>query len=144
MNEIIQTWTPVVLALATAGAYAFTLWTRSISTEEAETKTNELRTELRGEIKALRMAIAKEMAERKTEHEKLEKTVVDHDRRMIQVEERLTAFPTVRDIAKLADQLSAISGKMEGMSAEMRGLHEGQVRQEKALTVINETLMQRS
>lgn len=130
MNEIIQTWFPVVTVLCSAGAIVFSMWMRETSKKEAEEVVSELKKE-----------IGKELGRQRHECDRTERTVIDHDRRLIAVEKGLEAFPTSRDIKQLERQLSEISGKMEGMAAGLEGVKAGQERTESAILTINAALI---
>lgn len=81
--------------------------------------------------------------ERKVELSSVKDTVIDHDRRIIRVEEAIKALPTKRDIDRLTDSVANMAGDMKKLAADVHALNASLDRTERAVGVINETLMQR-
>lgn len=133
MNEIIQTWAPVAGWILSIAAIAAALWFKATAKQEAEAVCSDLRAEFNVRLVGL-----------VEDYKELEGKVIDHDRRLITVEKAMEYFPTSRDINRLGDKLAEMSGDMKRMSQEMKGLHEGQRRQENSMSVINETLLRQS
>jgi len=74
-------------------------------------------------------------------HLSLERTVVDHDRRIIALEERDRAGPQAADIKEITAKLAEIAGDMKALKVEVHSLSNSQERTEKSVGLINETLL---
>lgn len=130
MNTIIQTWFPIVQVLFMGAVLVAMFWVKSTSKAEAE-----------GVVSGVRDDLAARVADLMVDLKDMDSKVDKQDRRLIAVETGLKAFPTARDIQKLADKLAEVSGDVKTITQQVRGLHDGQERQETSLRVINETLM---
>lgn len=116
-------WTAVIegiTAIATAGAIALAFYVKS----------------------TVQTQIDDAIREQGEGGESLRNQVVDHDRRLIKVEEAIKFLPQQRDFARLNDHVAELAGDMKRMVAEIHALGQGQERTETAIGVINETLMQ--
>lgn len=130
MNGFIETWFPVLAAFASCAAFAFSFWSRATAKAEAENVVSE--TEQRLTLR--QNAQASDLRE-------LDDRFDAQDRRLVAVEEGLKAIPTRQDIEKLNEGIHAVSKHLTGLTEQTKNLERGQDRQETALRVINETLL---
>jgi len=74
----------------------------------------------------------------------MNKSVIDHDRRIIRLEEKISAIPTQRDFQTLENTVSELGGDIKELTAENRALHGLVERIERSVNVMNEALLTRS
>jgi hypothetical protein len=123
MNWDVNAWMAFVALLlsaaSAAGVLAFYV-IRNTSKDEADDAVKELETEKLAPLKA---------------------TVIEHDRRIIAIERDISALPQVNQVSSLNDKISDIAGDVKALGAEIRSLHQGQDRTERALQLVTESLM---
>jgi hypothetical protein len=73
----------------------------------------------------------------------LKEKMDDHEGRLIKIEAQCGGCPTGRDLNKLYVQLERMGGDVKAMSVEIKALHESQERTEKAVQLLNETMLSR-
>lgn len=130
MNEIVQTWFPVVAWLFGVAGLVAALYFRVTARDEAKTAVAESEAETKVRIDGLEAQLKEQR-----------RSVIDHDRRLIGVEKGLEAFPTTRDISNLKDQLSEISGNLKGLTQQVIGIDAGQKRSEASMEIITGALI---
>lgn len=133
MNDIIQTWFPVVSALVAGMGVAAAFWFRATAKDEAETTVAAAEARCKTLIDGVCVDV-----------KGLEMMVQQDRERLIKVEGELHALPQQRDFVRMNENVLGVAGDIKRLVAEVTNLKEGGVRTEAAIRVINETLMSRN